>query len=75
MLLWSYGEGPKENLSDSTSHIYFLVIFCTEKAAWPFFQVSIILAIHINRRRETVLMPKYSLILGIQLTRKHVLAF
>ena len=28
--LMHYGEGPKQNLSDSTSHKYFLVIFCID---------------------------------------------
>ena len=52
MLLYSYGEGPQQNLSDSTSHNYFLVIFCTEKAGHFFkFQSSLPSILTDDRKR------------------------
>ena len=62
---------PNKIYQTALAIIDFLVTFALKRPAI----FSIILAVHINRRQETVLMPKRSLILGIQLIRKHTLAF
>ena len=62
-----------EKVSNKIYQTALAIIFCIKKAG-HFFKFQIILAIYINRRQETVLIPKYGLILGIELIWKHALA-